>query len=125
MPKTPKALIEMPPAVRALLRKLGANLAIARKRRREPLKTWAGRMGVSEPTLVRMEQGDPSVAFGIYATALWMIGRAQAIPELAEPQWDQGALENEVRVAKARAVRTPISLEGRIKASTEKLPGST
>ena len=118
MSKPSKALAEMPPAVRSLLRELGANLSIARKRRKEPLKAWAGRIGVSAPTLVRMEQGDPSVAFGIYATALWMIGRAQAIPELAEPQLDRGALEDEVRVAKARAVRTPISIEARIKSST-------
>ena len=110
----------MPPAVRSLLRELGANLAIARKRRKESLKAWAGRIGVSEPTLARMEQGDPGVAFGTYATALWMIGRAQAIPELAAPQLDLGALESEVRVAKQRAVRSPISLEARIKS-----PGSS
>jgi hypothetical protein len=67
--------------------------------------------------LARMEQGDPGVAFGTYATALWMIGRAQAIPELAAPQLDLGALESEVRVARERAVRSPISLEARIKSS--------
>jgi hypothetical protein len=64
-----------------------------------------------------MEQGDPGVAFGTYATALWMIGRAQAIPELAAPHLDLGALESEVRVARARAVRSPVSLEARIKSA--------
>jgi transcriptional regulator with XRE-family HTH domain len=117
MPKRSQALSELPPAVRSLLRELGANLSIARKRRKESRRAWAGRIGVSEPTLVRMEQGDPGVAFGTYATALWMIGRAQAIPELAAPQLDLGALESEVRVARERAVRSPISLESRIKAS--------
>jgi transcriptional regulator with XRE-family HTH domain len=117
MPKRSQALIEMPPAVQSLLRELGSNLSIARKRRKESLKAWAGRIGVSEPTLSRMEQGDPGVAVGTYATALWMIGRAQAIPELAAPQLDLGALESEVRVAQARAVRSPISLEARIKSS--------
>jgi len=110
-------LTELPPAVRSLLRELGANLSIARKRRKESIKAWAGRIGVSEPTLARMEQGDPGVAFGTYATALWMIGRAQAIPELAAPNLDLGALETEVRVARGRAVRSPISLEARIKSS--------
>jgi transcriptional regulator with XRE-family HTH domain len=137
MPKRSQALIELPPAVRSLLRELGANLSIARKRRKESRRAWAGRIGVSEPTLVRMEQGDAGVAFGTYATALWMIGRAQAIPELAAPQLDLGALESELRVARQRAVRSPISLEARIKssgavkadpvarASPAKLPGST
>ncbi len=108
MAKQSRALIELPPAVRALLRELGTNLSIARKRRKESRRTWAARIGVSEPTLARMEHGDPGVAFGTYATALWMIGRAQAIPELAAPQLDLGALESEVRVARARAVRSDL-----------------
>lgn len=117
MPKQSRALLDMPPLVRSLLRELGTNLGIARKRRKESLKAWAERIGVSEPTLARMEQGDPGVAIGTYATALWLIGRAQALPGLAAPQNDLGALESEVRVARARAVRTPISLDGRIKAT--------
>jgi DNA-binding XRE family transcriptional regulator len=107
MPKRPQALEAMPPSVASQLRQLGDNLAVARKRRREPLKVWAQRMGVSEPTLVRMEKGDPSVAFGIYATALWLIGRATAIAELAAPVHDMGALEAAVQGAKQRAVRKP------------------
>lgn len=125
MPKRSQAQAEMPPAVRALLRELGANLAIARKRRKDSLKAWAGRIGVSEPTLARMEQGDPGVAIGTYATALWLIGRAQALPELAAPQLDLGALESEVRVARARAVRSPISLEARLKSSDSVKAGLT
>lgn len=126
MPKRSQALTELPPAVRSHLRELGANLSIARKRRKESLKAWAGRIGVSEPTLTRMEQGDPGVAFGTYATALWLIGRAQAIPELAAPNLDLGALENEVRVARKRAVRAPMSPEARIKSAGQaKSPGTT
>ena len=105
MPKRSNALDLMPSAVLAHLRELGENLAIARKRRREPLKARAQRIGVSEPTLARMEKGDPSVSMGVYATAIWLMGRAAALPELAAPEHDQGALEEAVRVAKARAVR--------------------
>lgn len=120
MSKRSQSLAELPPALRAVLRELGANLAIARKRRKESRRVWAGRIGVSEPTLARLERGDPGVAFGTYATALWMIGRAQAISELAAPQFDLGALESEVRVARERAVRSPISLEARIQSSGAK-----
>ncbi|WP_137896835.1 XRE family transcriptional regulator [Ramlibacter sp. 2FC] len=115
MPKRSQAFEAMPPAVLALLREFGENLAVARKRRLESRKAWAVRIGVSEPTLMRMERGDPSVAFGAYASALWLIGRSQAIPELAAPQHDQGALESAVRAAKARAVRKPASIEARLK----------
>ena len=109
MPKRPEALDQMPPAVQALLRALGADLAVARKRRRQSLKNWARRIGVSEPTLTRMERGDPAVAMGIYASALWMIGRAGELRELAAPQHDLGALEGEVRAARARGARKPVS----------------
>ncbi len=96
MPKRSAALETMPSAVLAHLRALGGNLAIARKRRREPLKSWAQRIGVSEPTRMRMEKGDPSVSMGVYATALWLMGRAQSLPECAAPGHDMGALEDAV-----------------------------
>lgn len=112
MSKRSNALDAMPSVVLAYLRELGENLAVARKRRREPLKIWAQRIGVSEPTLMRMEKGDPSVSMGVYATALWLMGRSQAMADLAAPAHDQGALEDAVRVAKARAVRKRPSLYG-------------
>ena len=70
MPKTARALLHLPPATAAAIEKLGADLAMARLRRKESLKTWAKRMGVSVPTLQRLEAGDPSVGIGIIATAL-------------------------------------------------------
>lgn len=118
MPKRSSAIDSMPSVVLAQLRDLGENLAIARKRRREPMKTWAQRIGVSEPTLMRMEKGDPSVSLGVYATALWLMGRSQAVADLAAPEHDQGALEDAVRVAKNRAVRRRPSLYA---AASEKL----
>lgn len=116
MPRTPEALSSLPPAASQALRKLGENLAIARVRRRETQRAWAARLGISIPTLIRLERGDPGVGLGIVATALWMLGRAQALPELADPEKDRGALEREVREAvKRRTVRSPASVEGRLR----------
>src|SRR5258708_29928901 len=65
MPKSPKALLTMPPAAAQALKALGENLAIARTRRRESQRAWAKRLGVSIPTLIRMERGDPGGGAGI------------------------------------------------------------
>ena len=107
MPRTPLALRQLPPATLSALETLGAHLAVARLRRKESLVSWALRLGVSVPTLMRMESGEPGVGIGIYATALWLIGRDGALAELASPENDRGALEQDVRAAvglgKARA----------------------
>lgn len=105
MPKASDALATLPPAAVNALKKLGENLAIARSRRRESQRTWAKRLGVSVPTLIRMERGDPGVRVGIFVTALWMIGRADALAGLAAPENDRGALELGVREAVARRER--------------------
>lgn len=99
MPKTARALLQLPPATSAAIEKLGADLAVARLRRKESLKTWAKRMGVSVPTLQRLEAGDPSVGIGIVATALWLIQRDGELGNLAAPEHDQGAIEMDVRAA--------------------------
>jgi len=115
MPRTPQALQTLPPAAAQALRTLGENLAIARVRRRESQRTWARRLGISVPTLIRMERGDPGVGVGIYATALWLMGRIGALPAVAAPADDKGALESDVRSAlKRRAVRSAASVEARL-----------
>ena len=106
----------MPPAASQALRQLGENLAIARVRRRESQRVWAKRLGVSVPTLIRLERGDPGVAIGILATAVWLIGRTAAMADLANPGLDQGALERDVRdAARRRAVRSAASAEARLR----------
>jgi hypothetical protein len=101
MPKAPRALVQLPPATSAAIEKLGADLAVARLRRKESLKTWAQRMGVSVPTLQRLEAGDPGVGIGIVATALWLIQRDGELGQLAAPELDRGAIELDVRQAQA------------------------
>ncbi len=123
MPKTARALQQLPPATQATLEKLGADLAVARLRRKESLKTWASRMGVSVPTLQRLEAGDPGVGIGIVATALWLIQRDSELGNLAAPEHDRGAIEMDVReaVALGRA-RAKAAAEARL--STEQRKGA-
>jgi hypothetical protein len=107
MSKTSNAIDTLPPAALKSLRELGADLALGRLRRKESLKNWAARMNVSIPTLMRMEKGEPSVAIGVYATCLWMLGRSRSLAELAHPKDDLGALEQDILQAKKRYSRNP------------------
>ena len=115
MPKSSVVAQSLPPAAVNALRQLGENLAIARQRRRESQRAWAQRIGVSVPTLIRLEKGDPTVSMGAYASALWLMGRVQALAEVAAPAADLGALELDVRNARRRrAVRSAPSISARL-----------
>lgn len=46
MSKTSKAIQQLPPATLGAIQKLGTDLAMARLRRKESLRTWAKRLGV-------------------------------------------------------------------------------
>lgn len=102
MPKASDSIESLPSSVLASLKVLGEHLSLARNRRKESLRAWAKRMDVSVPTLVRMEKGDPKVAIGVYATALWLIRRDEALRGLAAPAADSQALEQEIVVIKRR-----------------------
>jgi hypothetical protein len=105
MPKPAAATEHLPASAAKALRDLGENLALARQRRKESLRAWASRMAVSVPTLIRMEKGDPSVGMGVYATALWLMGRHAALPDVAAPAHDLNALEQDIEAVRQRGRR--------------------
>lgn len=86
MPKPAAAVKSLPPNVKESLEILGHHLRLGRKRRSESLRSWALRMDTSVPTLSAMEKGDPRVSMGVYATALWLVGRDESLRDLANPE---------------------------------------
>ena len=119
MSRTTKAIQQLPPATLGALQKLGADLAVARLRRKESLRTWAKRLGVTLSTLQRLEAGDPSVSLGIVASALWLINRDGELGNLAAPEHDQGAIELSVREAVALGqARAQASADARLRAAS-------
>lgn len=102
MVQVAQAVRSLPSPAAAALQRLGADLSIARKRRKQSLKAWALRMQISVPTLMKMEKGDPAVSIGVYATAIWLVNRQEALGEVADPAQDRAALEAEVRDASGR-----------------------
>ena len=58
------------------LQKLGSRLRDERLRRNETQALFAARIGVSVPTLRKMESGDPTVLIGYWSAALEVLDRA-------------------------------------------------
>ena len=75
------------PAAHAL-RKLGRDLALARRKRGISTQDMAARLFVSRDTLWRLERGDPTVASGTLATAIFILQLHDRLANLATPGSD-------------------------------------
>src|SRR5438270_10922846 len=76
------------PAAHAL-RKLGRDLAIARRKRGISTSDMAARLFVSRDTLWRLERGDPTVAAGTLVTATFVLQLHDRLANLAAPASDE------------------------------------
>ena len=117
MPKQNTNPADYPQAVLQQIELLGQNIAIARKRRGETQTQWARRLGVSQPTMARIERGDPAVAMASYVMCMWLIHPSHGLAELISPLSDHAALEREVsrvRGARKSALATPSAAASRL-----------
>ena len=102
----------LPPAVRSSLTKFGQDLATARRKRHLTIAMMAERMGVAPNTYRRVEKGDPTVALGAFAMALFVLGLGGALGELADARRDEMGLHlDEERLPKrVRIKKSPTPL---------------
>src|SRR5207249_12153335 len=84
------------PAAHAL-RKLGRDLALARRKRGISTSDMAARLFVSRDTLWRLERGEPTVALGTLATAAFVLKLHDRLANLAAPASDELALSLDER----------------------------
>jgi transcriptional regulator with XRE-family HTH domain len=80
-----------------LLQQLGTRLRTERVARNESQTRFAARIGVSVPTLRRMEQGDASAQIGHWLTVLTLLGRIADAEALLAPRYslfDAAAAKN-------------------------------
>jgi len=73
-------------SIKDRLSALGARLREERLRRNETQKVFACRIGVSIPTLHRMENGDYRVQLGHWAIALDVLDHAEDMDQLLIPR---------------------------------------
>ena len=104
--KASKSKEALPTRVRRALEKLGADISVARRRRRIGHALMAERAFISPSTLVRAEKGDPGVSLGIYASILFVLDLTDRLAALADPGHDPlGQVLEEQRLPKR--IRTP------------------
>ncbi|MHB1187315.1 helix-turn-helix domain-containing protein [Thiobacillus sp.] len=87
------------------LEQLGARLRAQRLLRNEPQARFAARLGVSVPTLRRLEQGDASAQVGLWLAALEVLGRLHEADALLSPQTSLFAAAEAAPLQRQRARR--------------------
>ncbi|HEY0233439.1 MAG TPA: helix-turn-helix transcriptional regulator [Afipia sp.] len=83
-----KPIPKIPFPVAEALPQMGAAIRTARIRRRKTAADLARRLGVSLPTLRKLEAGDPGVALGTFVSALWLLELMPAVMTALDPAKD-------------------------------------
>ena len=121
MPKQNTKPADYPQAVIQQIELLAQNIVMARKRRNETQAQWAKKLGVSQPTMARIERGDPAVAMASYVMCMWLVNQAVGLADLIAPQNDHASLEREVTKVRPRGLTlvaaSPAKSGGRLAAS--------
>jgi transcriptional regulator with XRE-family HTH domain len=103
-------LVESPPyEVEKSLKRLGANLRIARIRRSFTIEDVAERIGTGPRAVMDAERGRPTTGMVVYAALLWLYDRVHALDTLADPRADDVGFSLDLahkrtRVRKKRAI---------------------
>lgn len=76
----------LPSSAEQALKTLGEQIRMARKRRQWTISELASKMGVSAPTVISVEHGQPTVSMGILFSAMWILGLEKELSLLAHPE---------------------------------------
>src|SRR5436853_721379 len=90
-------IASMPLPAAHALRKLGRDLALARRKRGISTSDMAARLFVSRDTLWRLERGESTVSLGTLATAAFILKLHDRLANLAAPGSDEIGLSLDER----------------------------
>ncbi len=85
----------LPLPVKRALAKLGQDIRGARLRRRITTTMMAERAFITRTTLRKVENGNPGVSLGIYATVMFILGLTPRLADLADVRSDEVGLQLE------------------------------
>jgi transcriptional regulator with XRE-family HTH domain len=96
------------PVTQEGLRLLGANVRLGRKQRRWTVDELAERVGVSAPTIRKIERGDPTVALGTAFEAATLVGVPLFSPDVERRALEADRVAAQLAVLPARVRRPPV-----------------
>ena len=82
MPRQNTSPAEFPPAILLQIEQLAQRIVELRKSRGETQAQWAARLGISQPTMARIERGDAAVSMATYVSCLWQLNPALDLTQL-------------------------------------------
>jgi transcriptional regulator with XRE-family HTH domain len=95
------------PAWQKLLTDLGENLRLARLRRKLSTEQVAERAGISRPTLVQIEKGEPTTSMGNYVKVLAVLGLEKDIALVGNDDLLGRKLQDAELTVRDRAPKNP------------------
>lgn len=101
---TKNALTSRAPfAIEQALKRLGANLRVARIRRGLTIQQAAEKIGTGVRAVADAEKGKPSTSVAVYVALLWLFGLMADVELLADPGRDAEGLSLALRREGTRA----------------------
>jgi DNA-binding XRE family transcriptional regulator len=79
-----------PSKAKEALAQLGEHIRMARKRRQWTIAELAKKIGVSSPTIIALEKGEPTVSVGVLVSTLWTLGLETELRYLTNPNDIEG-----------------------------------
>lgn len=73
MPRQNTCPADFPPFILSQIEQVALQIVATRKARGETQAQWAQRLGISQPTMARLERGDPAIATATYVMCLWLV----------------------------------------------------
>ncbi|MBS2101320.1 helix-turn-helix domain-containing protein [Carboxylicivirga linearis] len=98
-----KKKIVILPKTKRILNDLGANIKLARLRRKLSTEQVAERAGISRPTLFAIEKGAPTVSIGSYLLVLQVLGLEKDFLSIARDDELGRKLQDAEIITKERA----------------------
>lgn len=78
-----KKYISILPTAEKILKEIGDNIKVARKRRKLSESQLAERAGISRSTIQLLEKGEPGVSMSAYVQVLFVLGLEEDLKRIA------------------------------------------